>query len=329
MLLQKTKEYLRESKNLLAFSAGVDSTALFFLLLENHISFDIAIVDYGVRPQSKEELAYAKKLAKQHSLHCYSLTAPKITSNFEANARALRYDFFQKLITQHNYDTLLTAHHLGDRFEWMMMQFCKGAGCAELSGMQEFERRPSYTLVRPLLHLDKKKLQAYLEKNNMKYFEDQSNNDERYKRNKFRKILAPLLDEYKDGIKKSFQYIEKDTKELIEPIELNSINQLGYFKSSNSVRNNIYVIDKYLKSIGHIMSANERLLLEKEQSSIIGRKYVVTKHNDYTLVAPYIKAAKLSKEFKEKMRLLKIEPKLRGYLASDDEAVEFLSGLFV
>jgi len=328
MLLQETKEYLQQSKNLLAFSAGVDSTALFFLLLENHISFDIAIVDYGVRPQSREELAYAQELAEQHSLRCYSLTAPKITSNFEANARALRYNFFEELITQHNYNTLLTAHHLGDRFEWMMMQFCKGAGCAELSGMQEFEKRPSYTLLRPLLHLDKEDLRAYLTHNHIRYFEDESNSDERYKRNKFRKILAPLLDEYKDGIKKSFQYIEKDTQELIQPLELNIINQLAYFISSSSIRNNIYTIDKYLKSIGHIMSAKERLLLEKEQSSIIGRKYIVTKHKDYTLIAPYIKAVKLSKEFKEKMRLLKIEPKLRGYLASNDEAVEFLSELF-
>ena len=66
MLQQKTKELLKNSKNLLAFSAGGDSTALLFLLLDNNIQFDIAIVDYGIRKQSKDEVAYAQELAKQY-----------------------------------------------------------------------------------------------------------------------------------------------------------------------------------------------------------------------------------------------------------------------
>ena len=54
---------IRNQKNLLAFSAGVDSSALFFLLLENNIPFDIAIVNYNLRAQSKEEISYAKELS--------------------------------------------------------------------------------------------------------------------------------------------------------------------------------------------------------------------------------------------------------------------------
>ena len=54
----------KSSNNLLAFSAGVDSTALFFWLVEKNIPFDIAIVNYHTRPTSNEEVAYAKELAK-------------------------------------------------------------------------------------------------------------------------------------------------------------------------------------------------------------------------------------------------------------------------
>ncbi|MEA1879510.1 MAG: ATP-binding protein, partial [Campylobacterota bacterium] len=50
---------LNNKKNLLAFSAGIDSSALFFLLLENNIKFDIAIVDYNIRDQSKKEVTHA------------------------------------------------------------------------------------------------------------------------------------------------------------------------------------------------------------------------------------------------------------------------------
>jgi tRNA(Ile)-lysidine synthase len=42
MLKNSSLEKLRGKKNLLAFSAGVDSTALFFILLQNNINFDIA-----------------------------------------------------------------------------------------------------------------------------------------------------------------------------------------------------------------------------------------------------------------------------------------------
>ncbi|ADN08596.1 tRNA lysidine(34) synthetase TilS [Sulfurimonas autotrophica] len=330
MLHNKTKEDLRKSKNLLAFSAGGDSTALLFMLLENNIPFDIAIVDYGTREQSKEEVAYAKALAKQYNFTCNVHQAKEIESNFEANARKIRYDFFETLIQEHDYDTLLTAHHLGDRFEWMLMQFCKGAGCAELAGMQEKALRNGYILYRPLLHVDKQELLEYLHGNNIKYFEDKSNSDEKYTRNTFRhNYTKPLLEKYLQGIKKSFKYIDADVQDLIQDSPLKKINELVCFKKTPTSRNDIYLIDKYLKSLNHLMSGDEKKQLQEKQTVVIGRKYIATTLRDYICIAPYIKAENMPKNFKEKMRLLHVEPKLRGYLATDSEAVEFLSLLLV
>ncbi len=45
---------IKNQKNILAFSAGVDSVALFFLLLEQNISFDIAIFCHYLKAQSKD-----------------------------------------------------------------------------------------------------------------------------------------------------------------------------------------------------------------------------------------------------------------------------------
>lgn len=156
----QSKEKLLNTTNLLAFSAGGDSTALLFLLLKHNIKFDIAIVDYELREQSKKEVAYAYELADKYNFKCHLLKASKISSNFEANARKIRYNFFENLIERYKYTNLLTAHHLGDRFEWMLMQFCKGAGCPELTGIKMIELRNNYTLIRPLLHLQKSELLA-------------------------------------------------------------------------------------------------------------------------------------------------------------------------
>ena len=322
----QNKKLLSNAKNLLAFSAGGDSTALLFLLLEENISFDIAIVDYAVRPQSKDEVRYAKALAKRYNFKCHLLNASKISSNFEANARTIRYEYFNSLIKEHKYSNLLTAHHLGDRFEWMLMQFCKGAGCPELTGMKAVEHRESYTLLRPLLHLEKSELLEYLNAKEINYFEDESNWDKKYKRNEFRhNYSSPLLSKYLSGIKKSFEYLDEDTKELIQELKIEKINEFAYIKPSSNRRSNIFAIDKYLKSKQHMMSANERKLLTESEVVVIGRKFVIAQTDSYIFITPFLEARGMSKEFKEEMRLLKIEPKLRAYFFLDSEAVEFVS----
>lgn len=316
MLKPSSVEKLQNKKNLLAFSAGVDSSALLFLLLQNNIKFDIAIVNYGVREQSKDEVAYAQELSRANNLECHILDATKIKKNFEAKARAIRYDFFHKLIKEHSYENLLTAHHLGDRFEWMLMQFCKGAGCSEMAGMREEEKREEYTLLRPLLHLDKQELLEYLNTNSLRYFIDESNTDEAIKRNVFRhKVALPLLQEHLLGIKKSFEYMDEDVSLLIKNTKITSLGEFAYLKSTLEARSDIYAIDKYLKTQGYMPSAYERELLKHKSTLILGRKFLVSKHGEFIFISPYKQSQiSLPKEFKEACRKLKIEPKLRGYL---------------
>jgi len=328
MLKPSTHSLLNSSKNLLAFSAGGDSTALFFLLLKHKIPFDIAIVDYGIRVQSKEEIAYALELAHDYHVECFVHSAKPITNNFEAKARKIRYDFFESLIKKHNYNNLLTAHHLGDRFEWMLMQFCKGAGCVELSGIQEHEKRKNYHLVRPLLHLDKSELLKYLHDNQLKYFEDESNRDEKYQRNYFRHHHSqPLLDKHLEGIKKSFAYLDEDVNDLLHDISLQRIKDFAYFKNSQHQRSNIFAIDKYLKQEGYLLSENDRKSLKNSDTVLISRQIVINQREDYIFIAPYMIIESMPKKFKEKMRILKLEPKLRAYIYKDKEVEKFLTSL--
>jgi len=121
-------EQFKDKKNLLAFSGGVDSTALFFLMQEAGVSFDIATVDYGIRQESKDEVAYAKTLAAKYNKKLFLHEAKKIETNFEHTARKVRYSFFDKVIESCGYENLITAHQLDDRFEWFLMQLGRGAG---------------------------------------------------------------------------------------------------------------------------------------------------------------------------------------------------------
>ena len=329
MLKTSALQQLQGKKNLLAFSAGVDSSALFFILLQEGILFDIAIVDYGLRAQSKEEVAYAKELASSHNLTCHIYTADKITKNFESNAREIRYNFFEELINQNSYDNLITAHHLGDRFEWMLMQFCKGAGCAEIAGMHEISKRNNYTLLRPLLHLDKEELLLYLKKSSIKYFEDASNLDEEIKRNEFRHNYAkPLLNKYLSGIKKSFEYIDEDVVSLLQEVKINIVDNFTYFYSSSNTRADIFTVDKYLKSQNYMLSASERETLKRKETTIVGRKFIINQTEKFIFIIPYSQEKPvLDKKFKDECRRYKIEAKLRPFLSQNPKVFELIKGL--
>ena len=329
MLDQTIIKRLQNSTNLLAFSAGGDSSALFFLLVEHGIAFDIAIVDYGLRQKSKEEVAYAKELAKRYGKVCYVSVAPRFQSNFEARARAFRYSFFEKLIAKHGYSHLLTAHHLGDRLEWLLMQLCRGGGAIELAGMRAIEQREGYMLVRPLLDRTKEELQDYLKANNIPHFNDSSNEDLRFKRNQFRRYYAaPLLKEYASGIRQSFAYLDEDRTLLEGECRVVSKEGLVCFYAASSQRAMLYRVDLWLKSQNILLSSTQKKLLKQHRSIIAKRRYIVAHLGDLVCIAPLMEdQVKMPKRFKERCRRLKIEPKLRPYLYCHQEAFLLLEKL--
>jgi len=319
--------HLHNQKNLLAFSAGVDSTALFFLLLEENISFDIAIVNYNMREQSKEEVAYAQELALRYDKACFIKEIELDTSNFEKNARDSRYAYFEELISKHSYENLITAHQLNDKLEWFLMQFTKGAGLVELAGLTECIKKDNYNLIRPILDCSKDTLVNYLEVNNIHYFLDESNFDEKYKRNYFRKVFAnKLLNEFEDGIKKSFDYLNKD----ISSLQLNGklivqMQQLEIYQGSKDDNINIRIIDKSLKKRGYILSSAQRDEILRQREIIID-KFAISLIENNVWISPRSQVA-MDKKFKELCRVYKIPKKNRAYLKEENLNLEEIFNL--
>ncbi len=324
-LLPPTSYLLPNKKNLLAFSAGIDSSALFFLLIENHIPFDIAIVDYGMREQSKEEVAHAVALAQKYGLQCFMATAPTFKNHFETNARKFRYDFFETLIRKHRYDNLLTAHQLNDQLEWFLMRLTKGAGLSELIGLEPVSQKDGYRLIRPLLEYSKEELLAYLQINNYPYFIDESNKDKKYERNRFRAHFSdPLFALYKEGIKRSFSYLRED-KEMIESTYevVFREKKLIIVKLHNTAMK-AKAADIALKKLGYLLSAAQRQEIKKEQSLVIGGEWAIEQQGDMLYIAPYL-TMNMPKDFKERCRTQNIPAKIRPYLYQEEIGLPKLS----
>ncbi len=306
------------SKNLLAFSGGIDSSALFFLLIEHNIPFDIAHINYGTRTQSDDEERSALKLANDHNLKAYTTKAPQWESHFEANARAFRYQFFEDLIERHQYDTLLTAHQLDDRLEWFLMRLAKGAGVAELTGLEEMSDRKTtngilYRLIRPLLEQTKEELRNYLDMHRLPYFVDETNQDTTIERNYFRKYFSdPLITQYTSGIKRSFGYLQEDKEVLKDGIRLLfAVDELRIL-ALKTPQQRVRAADQTLKELGYLLSAKQRKEIELHPSIVIGGRWVVEARDLRLFIAPYMSAT-MPKSFKELCRKASLPAKIRPY----------------
>ena len=308
----KLSSLLKGKRNLLAFSAGIDSSALFFILLEHKISFDIALVNYNLRQQAKEEEAYALELSKKYNLKAHITHAPKFENNFEKNARDFRYAFFDQLMS--NYDNLLTAHQLNDQLEWFLMRLTKGAGVYELMGLEEISIRKNYSVIRPLLRYSKEELLNYLKSNNHCYFVDQSNFEPCYERNIFReKFSNKLLESYSDGIKRSFNYLKEDKKALSSGVKELFHHKELFIISYNHPYQIPRIVDQYLKKLGYLLSASQREELKSKTSIVFGGIWAVEIKEDKIFIAPYSTEA-MPKKFKEQCRVAKIPSKVRPYI---------------
>ena len=313
---------LKEGKVLLAYSGGADSTALFHLLLDHRIDFDIAHVNYHTRPSSDAEAAAAETKAAEFGLICHIESCRLGGANFEHRAREERYRFFGYLMKTYGYRHLLTAHQLNDRLEWLMMQLCRGAGLPELIGIRSADIREGMSIIRPLLEHDRESIEGYLSERNIPYFEDESNADERYTRNFFRhRFSAPLMQEYRDAIRRTFRYLEEDNDTLIETVEFDRTGDLFTARNPFNRRSLLQGVDALFKSLGYVLSSRDRQRLKQPECClIIGRAYVVSVEKEYTFVAPYHPDVVMDKGFREECRKLRIVPKLRGYLYGAPEA---------
>ena len=312
-LSSKILEELRKGKNLLAFSAGSDSSALFFILKALHVNFDIALVNYQTRDQSFEEEEYAKSLAREFHKEYFVLKCKLKTNNFEHKARQTRYDFFQEIINKHSYTTLLSAHHLNDKLEWFLMQLSRGAGCVELSGMSEIEDNETYKTIRPLLNGSKNEITNFLHVNKIKHFIDSSNKEQKHFRNQIRQEFAnSFCEKYANGIKKSFAYLSEDAQRLL-PKSIQQKEKLYILQKDKDDLINIRGIDKTLKKLGVLLSSSMREEILRTKDCIVSGKIAICFSKDKIYIAPTVDVV-MDKKFKEKCRLEKIPAKIRPYL---------------
>ncbi len=111
-------------------------------------------------------------------------------AGLEAAARDARYQALMKSEVKF----IFTAQHQTDQAETVLHQMLRGTGLQGLAGMGEArELRPGQTLLRPLLNASREDIEKYAKENNLKWVEDESNDDTTYTRNYIRHAIVPAI----------------------------------------------------------------------------------------------------------------------------------------
>ena len=189
--LDKSKKYL------LACSFGPDSMALFHMLKIEGYNFKVAHVNYGVRPEAKDETDSLNIYCAENDVEIDILFSKSqgIFSNFEAKARETRYKFFKKIYDEEGFDALLVAHHQDDVLETYFLQRQRG-GFVEYFGIAPETTIFGMRVIRPLLKYSKEQLLSYDQINLIPFGIDSSNLSNDFSRNIVRHNIVEKMNEY-------------------------------------------------------------------------------------------------------------------------------------
>ena len=185
------KNFSAKQKILISVSCGIDSTVLYDLINKSQY-FDLKNIfyiffDHQKRVEGKYEIEkfinYYGVNKKNTFIKRFKLVKNK--TSFQNKARAARYQYIIKLSKFLGTDEFFLGHHLDDFKESYFLRKIQSSNILGLSNIfnKKYEK---LNIHRPLVTYTKKQIKVYAKKNNLIWFEDRSNFELDYTRNKVR-----------------------------------------------------------------------------------------------------------------------------------------------
>lgn len=205
--LTPLKQYTAQ-RWVVAFSGGVDSTVLLHALVHSGLFDTDRIVALHINHQLQPESdSWVEHCAAQSASMGVSFESrvieskPEAGDSLEAFAREVRRGQFRSFLQAG--DVLLVAQHQEDQAETVLLQLCRGAGIAGLSGMAFESKMGRERCLRPFLEVSKSDIHRYAQQHDLSWIEDPSNQDSRFSRNFLRHEVLPLLKAHYPGVVKA------------------------------------------------------------------------------------------------------------------------------
>lgn len=245
--------FLKEKKLLLAVSGGIDSMVLVHLCHQLELDFAVAHCNFQLRGnESDDDENFVKSQIKKLQIPLFiqkfetATFAKEQKLSIQVVARKLRYDWFYSLLANHNFDFILTAHHLDDSVETFLINFTRGSGLDGLTGIPEQNDK----IVRPLLIFSRNEIETFAQENNIAWREDSSNASDKYLRNKLRHDVIPILKELNPSLLSSFENTIKNLKQSQSLVD--DASKMVYEEvASEEEHHTVFDLKKLLKYSNH------------------------------------------------------------------------------
>ena len=194
----RENELLRSGERVVcAVSGGADSMALLWTLHclrdELGIAVEAAHFHHGLRGADADaDEAFVRDFCSRHAIGFtagrgdVAACAEKTGRSLEQAARALRYEFLQRVAGK---DKLATAHTADDNLETLLIHLTRGTSPRGLGGIPV--RRGQ--IIRPLLFATRSQVEAFLRREGVAHREDATNREDFCLRNRLRHHVVPLL----------------------------------------------------------------------------------------------------------------------------------------
>lgn len=199
----------QQDRVLVAVSGGPDSVALLHAFCAwkpvLNLSLQVVHCHHGLRgAESDGDASFVQALCEQFDVPCLiqklnvkGALQERKGESIQSVARALRYEVFTHIAQDHGLTKVALGHTSDDQAETVLMWMLRGAGSRGLSGMESF-RAPYF--IRPFLGVPRKNIEAYLQENQWDYRVDSSNASSKYRRNRIRHELMPVLKHFNPKI---------------------------------------------------------------------------------------------------------------------------------
>jgi tRNA(Ile)-lysidine synthase len=170
----------------------------------------VAHFNHQLRSSASSDADFVRRRAGEYGLAFMygsadvGMQAQASGQGIEEAARNARYRFLFATAEEQGAAALAVAHQADDQVETVLLNLLRGSGLKGLGGMRMRSQSPFHVhipLVRPLLNCWRTDILTYAQERELPYMNDESNQDNTYRRNRVRLELLPELESYNPQIK--------------------------------------------------------------------------------------------------------------------------------